>query len=100
MKSPTHSMQIVALLVLLLLFPCVAQSANDGEQLIPPKTKLSLQLLSPISTATSQQGDKFTCKILTPAEYAGGIVEGHVRSVKRSGRADKESKIDLAFDRI
>jgi len=100
MKSPTHSMQLLALTVLLLVFPCVARSANQGEQTIPPKTKLSLQLLSPISTATSQQGDKFTCKILTPAEYAGAVVEGHVRSVKRSGRADKESKIDLAFDRV
>jgi hypothetical protein len=68
--------------------------------LIPPKTKVSLQLLSSISTATSKQGDKFSCKIVTPAEFAGAIVEGHVRSAKRSGKADKESKIDLAFDRI
>ena len=100
MKSPTHSMQILLSAVLLLMFSGVAQAGNDGEQLIPPKTKISLQLLSPISTASSKQGDKFSCKVLTPAEYAGGIVEGHVRSVKRSGKADKESKIDLAFDRV
>jgi len=100
MKSPTHSLHVIGLTVLLLMFPGVARSAADGERLIPPNTQLSLQLLSPISTATSQKDDKFTCKILTPAEYAGGIVEGHVRSVKRSGRADKDSKLDLAFDRV
>lgn len=100
MKSPIHSVKILGLTVLLLVVPGVARSANDGEQLIPPQIKLSLQLLSPISTATSQKGDKFTCKVLTPAEFAGAIVEGHVRSVKRSGKADKESKIDLAFDRV
>lgn len=67
---------------------------------VSPNTKLSLELLSPISTATSKKGDKFSCRVLTPAEYAGAIAEGHVRSLKRSGKANKESKIDLAFDRI
>jgi hypothetical protein len=100
MKSPTYSMQILLLVVLLLMSTDVAQGIDDNDPVIPANTKMSLQLLSPISTATSQKGDKFSCKVLTPAEYAGVIVEGHVRSVKRSGRADKESKIDLAFDRI
>src|SRR5690348_10403253 len=99
MKSPACSMQIL-LVVFLLLSSGVVQAMDDAALVIPAKTKMSLQLLSPISTATSQKGDKFSCKVLTPAEYAGVIVEGHVRSVKRSGKADKESKIDLAFDRI
>src|ERR1051326_4177865 len=100
MKSLTYSIQILLLVVCLLISSGVVQGMDDAEAVIPPKTKMSLQLLSPISTATSQKGDKFSCKVLTPAEYAGVIVEGHVRSVKRSGKADKESKIDLAFDRI
>src|ERR1051326_6823285 len=100
MKSLTYSIQILLLLVCLLISSGVVQGMDDSQAVIPAKTKMSLQLLSPISTATSQKGDKFSCKVLTPAEYAGVIVEGHVRSVKRSGKADKESKIDLAFDRI
>jgi hypothetical protein len=100
MKSPTYSVQILLLVVFLLVSSGVVQARDDAEPVVPAKTKMSLQLLSPISTATSQKGDKFSCKVLTPAEYAGVIVEGHVRSVKRSGKADKESKIDLAFDRI
>jgi hypothetical protein len=93
-------MQILLLVVFLLGSSGVVQARDDAAPVIPAGTKMSLQLLSPISTATSQKGDKFSCKVLTPAEYAGVIVEGHVRSVKRSGKADKESKIDLAFDRI
>ena len=98
---PTHSTPTILMLIVFVLVSFTAAHGFDGpELLIPAKTKISLQLLSPISTATSKKGDKFNCKILTPAEVAGGVVEGHVRSVKRSGKADKESKIDLAFDRI
>jgi hypothetical protein len=75
-------------------------ASNNPELLIPANTKVSIELLSPISTATGKKGDKFTCKVLTPAEYSGAIVEGHIRNVKRSGKANKDSKIDLAFDRI
>ena len=75
-------------------------ASEKPELLIPANTKVSIELLSPISTATGKKGDKFTCKVLTPAEYSGAIVEGHIRSVKRSGKANKDSKIDLGFDRI
>jgi hypothetical protein len=78
----------------------LARATDNPEMLVPPDTKLSLQLLSPISTASNEKGDKFSCKVLTPAEYAGAIAEGHIRNLKRSGKANKESKIDLAFDRV
>lgn len=97
---PTFSATILKLIACVLVAFTTTQGFTQQELLIPAKTKLSLQLLSPVSTASSKKGDKFSCKILTPAEFAGAIVEGHVRSVKRSGKADKESKIDLAFDRV
>lgn len=89
------------LLALMLTVICFDITYGQEPDLpVAPNTKLSLELLSPISTATSKKDDKFSCKVLTPAEYAGAIAEGHIRSVKRSGKANKESKIDLAFDRI
>jgi outer membrane lipoprotein SlyB len=96
---PTYS---AATILSVVLFVLVSISVANGYQseLIPPNSMVSLQLLSPVSTATSKKGDKFNFKILTPAAFAGAIVEGHVRSVKRSGKADKDSKIDLAFDRV
>lgn len=99
MRRPL-SASILKLTVFVLVTFTVAHGFDQPELLIPANTKVSLQLLSPVSTATSKKGDKFNCKVLTPAEFAGSIVEGHVRSVKRSGKANKESKIDLAFDRV
>jgi len=96
----TYSISFLKLVVFVLASLTVANGFNQTDVLIPANTKVSLQLLSPISTATSKKGDKFSCKVLTPMEFAGAVVEGHVRSVKRSGKADKESKLDLAFDRI
>lgn len=98
---PTYALQTILKLVVFLFVSCtVANGFNQSEFLIPAKTKVSLKLLSPVSTATSKKGDKFNCKVLTPVEFAGAVVEGHVRSVKRSGKTDKDSKMDLAFDRV
>jgi len=91
-----------AVLMSLLIFSCtkLAWATVNLEMLVPADTKLSMQLMSPISTATNKKGDKFNCKVLTPAEYAGAIAEGYIRNLKHSGKANKESKIDLAFERI
>lgn len=90
----------LTLLALLLLSGMIAFAIEELELPVPANKKLSLQLLSPISTATGKKGDKFSCKVITPIEYAGAIVEGHIRNLKRSGKANKDSKIDLAFDSI
>jgi outer membrane lipoprotein SlyB len=86
--------------IALLVFTPLVIYAHVAELPPRPDTKMSLQLLSPISTSTSKKGDKFSCKVLAPIEYSGTIVEGHIRDLKRSGKVDKESKIDLAFDSI
>lgn len=83
-----------------LLAPITANAFDDPPPAIPPNTKLSVQLLSPVSTASNKKGDQFSCKVLTPAEYAGAIIEGHIRNLKRSGKANKSSNIDLAFEKI
>ena len=98
---PTYSCaRFIKVVVFVFASFTITKGFDQPELLIPANTKVSLQLLSPVSTATSKKGDKFNCKVLTPAEFAGAVVEGHVRSVKRSGKANKESKIDLAFDRV
>jgi|GEM_PF-1244450 len=90
-----------ALSVFITLFSlCNVSYGSPQVEMLPANTRVSIELLSPISTQTAKKGDRFSCKVLTPAEYAGAIVEGHIRSVKRSGKANKDSRIDLAFDRI
>ncbi|HEV7375108.1 MAG TPA: hypothetical protein VGN95_10355 [Pyrinomonadaceae bacterium] len=85
----------------LLLLSTPAHGQRDSSKIIvPANQKLSLELLSPLSTATNQKGDKFTCKVLSPAEYAGSLVEGHVKKSKRSGKANGKSEMVLGFDTI
>jgi hypothetical protein len=91
---------VAFLIALLVSAPRVVYTHAPSELPPRPDTKMSLQLLSPINTSTSKKGDKFSCKVVAPVEYSGAIVEGHIRDLKRSGKVDKESKIDLAFDSI
>jgi len=95
-----YPQKLFFVLFVLISFSIVSFGSQQLEILIPANTRVSVELLSPISTQTARKGDKFSCKVLTPAEFAGAIVEGHIRSVKRSGKANKDSKLDLAFDRI
>lgn len=99
MKISRHTLMILTLFVAL-FSPSLLYGVDGPELPIPPNLKLSVELLSPLSTATNKKGDKFSCKILTPAAYAGAIVEGHIRNLKGSGKANKDSNIDLAFEKV
>ena len=83
---------------------CMPQQAfgdgNSDEVLVPANTIFALELLSPISTKTNQKGDKFDCKVLSPVQYAGDIVSGHISKVKNAGKANGKSSIELSFDTI
>jgi hypothetical protein len=98
-KFVTAITRVILCSTLLLLAQTAA--GYDGATLpVRAGTKMSLELLSPIDTATSKKGDKFSCRVLTPAEYLDAIVEGHIQDLKRSGKADKDSKLNLEFDSI
>jgi hypothetical protein len=73
---------------------------KSGEVLVPKDTTFALELLSPLDTNSNKKGDKFDCKVLSPVEYVGSTVSGHLKKVKSSGKANKKSEIDLAFDTI
>ena len=92
----------LALLVFFALAPrqpaCARQ--GQGEVVIPKDLTFALELLSPLSTETNKKDDKFDCKVLSPVEYAGATVSGHLRKVKRSGKGNGKSEMDLSFDTI
>lgn len=73
---------------------------NADEVLVPKDTTFALELLSPLSTQNNKKNDKFECKVLSPVQYAGAIVSGHLRKVKNAGKANGKSEIDMAFDSI
>lgn len=91
----------VTLMCLILALPAQAFGEDSSDEVLVPKdTTFALELLSPMSTKTNKKGDKFECKVLSPVEYAGAIVSGHLRDVKNSGKANGKSELDMAFDTV
>lgn len=71
-----------------------------GSLSIPRNTILALELLTPLSTDTSQRGDRFQARVTEPSEYAGSIVEGRVTQVKRPGKVKGVAQLQLSFEQI
>jgi hypothetical protein len=67
---------------------------------IPRGTELQIRLSSPISTKENKVGDRFTATVVSPQEYEGATVEGHIATLRKSGRVTGKTELGLAFDRI
>lgn len=61
--------------------------------------EMTVKLLSPISTKTSQKGDQFSAQVITPEKYQGTALEGKVQSVTRAHGSEK-AEISFAFETI
>ena len=91
----------ITLMFLILALPAQAFGKSDSDEVLVPKdTTFALELLSPVSTQSNKKDDKFECKVLSPVQYAGAVVSGHLRKVKNAGKANGKSEIDMAFDTI
>jgi hypothetical protein len=101
MRRDKYLATVLALTLLTLSPQARALGQNEsGEHIVPKDTVFALELLSPLSTETNKKDDKFDCKVLSPVQYAGAIVSGHLRGVKNAGKGTGKSEIDLAFDTI
>jgi len=67
---------------------------------IPRETVLVLELMNPLSTDTTQAGDRFQARVLEPRKLSSAIVDGHVSSVKRPGKVKGVAQLQLTFDQI
>ena len=77
-----------------------ATNTQTGAVAIPKNTVLSLELLTPLATDTSQRNDPFRARVTQPAEFANYIVEGRVTQVKRPGKVKGVAELQLSFDQI
>lgn len=91
----------IALALFIFASPTRAFGQSGADEVVVSKdATFALELLSPISTLNNKKNDKFECKVLSPVQYAGAIVSGHLRKVKNAGKANGKSEIDMAFDTI
>jgi hypothetical protein len=60
-----------------------------------------VNLTSPISTKDSKTGDTVTALVLEPAEFQGGVIEGHVRKVEPAQNMEApKSRIAFGFETL
>ena len=59
-----------------------------------------VKLLNTVSTETSQVGDPVTARVLAPAEFRGGILEGSVKYVKRGGKIKGQAVLMFSFEKL
>jgi hypothetical protein len=74
--------------------------SDDSIVTIAKDTELILELQDPLSTNKSKAGDKFTAKVVSPAELSGAVIEGRVSKIEKPGRIKRRSELALSFDRI
>jgi hypothetical protein len=58
---------------------------------------MTLRLLSPLNTATANEGDQFTLVVESPAVWQGGIVTGRITKINRPQRGVGKGKAEIKF---
>ncbi|MGB8509883.1 MAG: hypothetical protein WCD76_15995, partial [Pyrinomonadaceae bacterium] len=81
-------------------YPSDNASVNSGDFIVPNGTTLIATLNSNLSTRDTQNGDRFTMTVRSPAEYDGATIEGTVSNVGRSGRVTGRSELSLNLNTI
>ena len=77
-----------------------APVGNNVPVFIPRGSMLTIELQSSVSTDTSQPGDPFQARVVSPNEFAGATIEGRVVRVKRAGKVKGSAQLQLAFNSI
>lgn len=67
---------------------------------IPSNTVLRVELLTNLSSDTSQRGDRFQARVLEPREYEGAMLDGIITRVKRPGKVSGRAELQLTFEHI
>ena len=68
-----------------------------GPVLGPKELTLTVKLLSPISTRTNKQDDRFTALIEQPSEFQQGVLEGKITKLSKPKKGVKKGKAEIAF---
>jgi len=75
-------------------------NTNNYDFVVPNGTRLVAVLNTPLSTRTTQNGDRFTMEVTSPGQFRGAIIEGTVANAERSGRVSGRAEMGLNFETI
>src|SRR5262245_15663121 len=71
-----------------------------GSFVVPDGTQVVGVLNDSLSTRTAAVGDRFRLRVTGPIEFRDATIEGHISSIRRSGRLTGRSNMTLNFDTI
>ncbi len=71
-----------------------------GNFIVPNGTRIVGTLENAISTKTVNEGDRFTMRVISPAQYSGAVITGYVSNTQRSGRVTGRANMALNFEEI
>ncbi|HEV8130903.1 MAG TPA: hypothetical protein VGQ81_06605 [Acidobacteriota bacterium] len=63
-------------------------------------TELTLRLHESISSKDNRVGDRFSTTVISPGQFNGATVTGHIASIRKSGKFKGRTTMTLAFDNI
>src|SRR5262249_16907482 len=82
------------------LGPAISQAKPPAGRRVPVGTQMKIRLNDTIDSKAAKHGDHFHATVLTPLKYEECTVDGHLASVKKSGKFTGRTSIAFAFDRI
>lgn len=75
-------------------------NSSRGNGGVPRGTEMKLRLNTDIDTSKSKGGDRFSAVVLSPSKYADATVNGHIASIKQSGKLKGQTVLKMVFDSI
>lgn len=109
-----HTFKLLIVLSLLIAMPAIASAQRRKPRLrratprpttvvaplVPVATNLKIRLNDTLSSKESRAGDKFTATVMDPVRFNEATLNGHIRSIVKSGKVTGRTTMNLAFDSI
>lgn len=74
--------------------------ARMGNFVIPTGTIVTGSLNTLVTTRASQENDRFSLTVQSPARYSGAVIEGYLSDVERTGKIAGRSRVTFNFETI
>jgi len=103
---------LLAAMAILMALPMVGQAQRRRPRprlrkpaprivsVVPIGTNLKVRLNETLSSKDSRVGDSFTTTVIDPARFSEATVHGHVASIRKSGKIQGRTSMNLAFNSI
>lgn len=75
-------------------------TTRRAAPLVPVGTDLKIRINDTLSSKDSRVGDRFTATVIDPDRFDEARLNGHISSIKKSGKVKGRTSMNLAFDSI